>query len=303
MLRQYRLLLPGVASSRGICGRLVANAISAQHGLAAVTPGRNSSGVDDLALHVKSTDEEGIAFVLEVLKDRASVLPHEDCVGRVVVDSELVCDAVSLADAVQSYPRSGGVSQVVVPGIARRPPRHGALLDAINQPARFRLAQQRHKFTLEHREIGVHSQIRIASHKAANGWAIEQYGGIEHAQHEIMLTRSYLWVCREHVVKISQIRQTYSGGLQGRSDSGGAGAVERRAQVQRVRYRVEQGLGWDIALAWMNRCRELNVWTPDRACKVQPFLDCQIGIRVTTAAWGQFLECRGEHTELHVLGL
>src|ERR1700704_3290924 len=118
-----------------------------------------------------------------------------------------------------------------------------------------------------------------------------------------MLTGSYLWVCREHVVKISQIRQTYSGGLHGRSDSRGAGAVERRARVQRVRYRVEQGLGWDIALARMNRCRELNVWTPDRACKVQPFLDGQVGIRVTTAAWGQFLECRGEHTELHALGL
>src|SRR6266404_5839119 len=254
MLRQYRLLLPGVCAIRGICGRFVTNAIATQHGLAAVTPSRNSSGVDDLTLHVKTTDEEAIAFVLEVLKDRAGVLPHEDRVGRVVVDSELVCDTVSLADAVQSYPRSGGVSQIVVPGIARRPPRHGALLDAINQATRFRLAQQRHELTLEQREIGVHSEIRIASHKAANGWAIEQYGGIEHAQHEIMLTRSYLWVCREHVVKISQVRQTYSGGLHGRSNSRGAGAVERRAQVQRVRYRVQQGLGWDIALARMNRC-------------------------------------------------
>src|SRR5882757_11077881 len=141
MLGQYRLLLPGVRSIRSIHSRLVTNAIATQQGLAAVTPSRNPSAVDDLTFHVKPTDEKGVALVLEILEDGSSVLSHENRVGGVVVDPELVCDAMALANAMERDPRSGGVSKVVMPGIGRRPPRHRTLLDPVNQATRFRFAQ------------------------------------------------------------------------------------------------------------------------------------------------------------------
>src|SRR5277367_6075876 len=115
MLCQYRLFLPGIRSIRGIQCRLITNAISTQHRLAAVTPGRNSPAVDDLAFHVKPTDQKGVALVLQILKDGSSVLPHENRVRWVVVDPELVADAMALTDTMKRDPRSGGVSEVVVP--------------------------------------------------------------------------------------------------------------------------------------------------------------------------------------------
>src|ERR1700761_8305946 len=99
MLRQHRLLLPGVPSVRGIYGRLIPNTISTQHRLAAVTPGRHPATVDDLPFHVNPADQKGVALVLQILKDGSSVLPHENRVRGVVVDSELVADAMALADA------------------------------------------------------------------------------------------------------------------------------------------------------------------------------------------------------------
>src|SRR3954471_19607068 len=139
MLRQYSLLLPSVCPSGRFRGRLVTNAISPQHALPTVTPGRNSPRIDDLAFHVKSTDEEAVTFVFGVLKNRASVLSHQDGVGWVIVDSELVSDIVLCADSVQLNPWSGGVSQIVVPNVAGRPPGHRALLDAVDQTARLSL--------------------------------------------------------------------------------------------------------------------------------------------------------------------
>src|SRR5581483_926233 len=120
-----------------IRGGCVTHAISALHGLSTVTPCSNPTRVDDLALHVKSVDQECVSLVLEVLKHRARVLSHEDRVRGVVMDAKLISDTMSLADAMQCDPGSGGVGQVVVPGIAGRPPRHRALLDPIHQAARF----------------------------------------------------------------------------------------------------------------------------------------------------------------------
>src|SRR5882757_7113083 len=141
MLGQYRLLLPGVRSIRSIHSRLITNAIATQQGLAAVTPSRNPPAVDDLTFHVEPTDEKGVALVLEILEDGSGVLSHENRVGGIVVDPELVCDTITLADTMERDPRSRGISNVVVPGIGRRPPRHGTLLDSVNQATRFRFAQ------------------------------------------------------------------------------------------------------------------------------------------------------------------
>src|SRR5690348_15650325 len=107
VLGKDRLLLPRVQLIRRIRGRLVAGPIAALDRLAAVAPRADALGVDDLALHVEAADQEVVAGVLQVLEDRSSVLSHEDGVGRIVVDAEVVPEAVLLADAMQRDPRAG----------------------------------------------------------------------------------------------------------------------------------------------------------------------------------------------------
>ena len=76
----------------------------ALHRLAAAAPRGPSLRVRDLALHVEPADQEVVAGVLEVLKYRARVLPHQDRVRRVVVDAEVITEPVLVADPVQRDP-------------------------------------------------------------------------------------------------------------------------------------------------------------------------------------------------------
>ena len=57
VLAQDDLLLPGVDLIGGLGRRLAVLPVAALHGLAAVAPGRNALGVDDLALDVKAADQ------------------------------------------------------------------------------------------------------------------------------------------------------------------------------------------------------------------------------------------------------
>ena len=98
VLGQHDLFLPRVHLIGGPVRRLAIDPVTAPHRLAAVAPRGDALRIDHLALHVKAADEEAVAFVLQVLKDRARVLPHQDGVRRVVVNAELVADAVLLAD-------------------------------------------------------------------------------------------------------------------------------------------------------------------------------------------------------------
>ena len=112
--------------------------------------------------------EEVVAGVLQVLKDRARVLAHQDRVRRVVVDAELIADAVPLADAVQRDPGARRVGDVVVPVVAGRPAGHRTLLDAIDEPARLRVLQQRDEYRFEIDEVLVHAALLVAADEAAD---------------------------------------------------------------------------------------------------------------------------------------
>src|SRR5579862_9548571 len=158
--------------------------------------------------------------------------------GWIIVNSELISDAVALANTMQRDPWARSVSQVIVPCIARRPSGHRALFDSVNQVARFHLAQQRYELTLEHREVGVHSNIGISAYKAAYRAATEQYSGIEHTQHEVIFTLTYRWIRGEHVVEVGEVRQSHCRCLHCRGNPAGARSIERAAQVQRVCYRI-----------------------------------------------------------------
>src|SRR5439155_6590428 len=111
--------------------------------LAAVAPGGYAAAVDHLPLDVEASDQERVARVLQVLEDRARVLPHQDRVRRVIVDPEVVSDTGLLGDPVERDPGPRSVADVVVKVVAGGPARHRTLLDAIDQSAVARRPQQR----------------------------------------------------------------------------------------------------------------------------------------------------------------
>ena len=55
--------------------------------------------------------------------------------GRIVVDAQLVTDALSLTDAMKGDPRAWRISDVVMKVVAGRPSRHWTLFIAISQTA------------------------------------------------------------------------------------------------------------------------------------------------------------------------
>ena len=98
---------------------------------------------------MKARDQEWVAFIAQHLKDRTCVLSHQNGMGRVVVDAELIADAVPLADAVERNPGSRRVGDVVEEAVRGGPARHRTLLDAILESARLRLLQQWNEGRLE----------------------------------------------------------------------------------------------------------------------------------------------------------
>src|SRR5262249_17609225 len=94
VLTEDRLLLPGILLFGVIDARALPVPVAALHRLATVAPRRDTPGIDDLAFDVKAGDEKVVAGVFEVLKYRARVLTHENRVRGVIVDAELLTDAV-----------------------------------------------------------------------------------------------------------------------------------------------------------------------------------------------------------------
>ena len=157
---------------------LAVDPVAALHGLAAVPPAGDALGVDHLTLHVHAGDEEAVAGVLEVLEDRAGVLTHEDRVRRVVVDAELIADAVALADLVERDPHPGRVADVVVEVVARRPAGHRALLHPVLQAAGLGLLEQRHEALLEVDQVLIHRLGLVAADEARHRRHAEQGCGV-----------------------------------------------------------------------------------------------------------------------------
>ena len=176
---------------------------------------------------MKAADEEVVAGVLQVLKDRARVLPHQDRVRRVVVNAELIADAVLLADPVQRDPGARRVGDVVVPVVAGRPPGHRALLDAVGQPACLRRLEQRHELRFEIEQVLVHAALLVAADEAADGIDAEQRRGVEHAQHEVVLLLAHRRIVVQHVVEVADVRQADAARLQRALDAARAILVER----------------------------------------------------------------------------
>src|SRR6187549_1202828 len=116
---------------------------------------------------MESGDQEPVAFIFQVLEERTSILPHQNGVGRVVMDAELVADAMLLADAVERDPCPGCVANVVVEVVTGRPSGHGTLLDAESQTALFRLLQQWNEVFFEVTQVLIHAVFLITSHKPA----------------------------------------------------------------------------------------------------------------------------------------
>src|SRR5215475_4321548 len=103
---KHNLFLPGVKLVGRFIGRFSTDPISTLQCLSAVAPDRNSFRIDDLAFYVKAADQETVALILQVLKDRPRVLSHENGVRRIVVDPELITNTVLLAGPMQGDPRA-----------------------------------------------------------------------------------------------------------------------------------------------------------------------------------------------------
>ena len=222
---------------------------------------------------------------------------------RIVVDAELVADAVLLADPVQRDPGARRVGDVVVPVVARRPAGHRALLDAVGQAARLGLLEQRHEPLLEVDQVLVHRALLVAADEAADRVDAEQRRRVEDPQHEVVLLLPDGRVVVQQVVEVADIRDADAVRLQGRLDAARAVLVERFPQIQRVGDRIQHRLGRHVGFGRMKRRRQLDVVGAEGAGELDPLLDGAIGIGVADLAGGQFLQGGREDADFHELGL
>ena len=219
------------------------------------------------------------------------------------MDAELVPHPVPLADAVQGDPGAGRVGDVVVPAVQRRPARHRALLHPVGEAARLGLAHERNELLLEHLEVGVHLKIGVASDEAADRVGLQQHGGIEHPQHELVLGAPRPVVGDQQVVEVGEVGKPDADGLHGGPDTGRAGLIEGRPQIQRVGHRIEHGFGGHIGAGRVQRRRKLDVGGADLPRELKPFLDGQVRVRIPRFARRQLLERSGQDADLHGLGI
>ena len=299
VLAEHGLLLPRMALLDRIGAGLRPAPVATLHRLTPVAPGRDPARIDDLALDVKAGDQKVVAGVLQILEYRARILSHEDGVRGVVVDAELVPDAVPLTDAVERDPGTRGIGDVVVPRVADGPSRHRTLLDAVGESPCLRFLEQRHEHFLEHHEVRVETQGGIAADEAGDRIRPEEDRGVEHAPHELVLPVAHRLIGRQHVVEVRQVRKSHAGRLHCPADARRAGGAEGLAQIQRVRHGIEKRGGGHVALGGMQGRGQLDVRGPDLPGELQPLLDAQVGVCVAPLPRSQLLERRGQDAEPH----
>src|SRR5215471_6619856 len=173
VLTQDDLFFPRVKMIGSLGRRLAIDPVPALHGLAPVAPSRDAFRIHDLPLYVKATDQVVVAFVLQVLEDRARVLAHQDGVGRIVMDTEIVAHTVLLADSGQCDPRTRCVRDVVVIVVEDGPAGHRTLLDAVLDAACFSFLEQWDEHFLEHLQVLVYLQLLIAADEPHHGRFLE----------------------------------------------------------------------------------------------------------------------------------
>jgi hypothetical protein len=252
---------------------------------------------------VEAADQEAVALVLEVLKDRARVLAHQDGVRRVVVNAELVAHAVPLADAVERNPRSRRVGDVVVPVVAGGPARHRTLLDAIGEPAILGGFQQRNEVLLEVDEVLVHAALLVAADESAHRVDAEQRRRVEDAQQEVVLLLAGRRIVVQQVVEVGEVRQAHAGIGDGGEYPRRARPIERLPEVKCVGHRIEHRFGRHVGLRRVQGGRQLDVAGANLERELQPVFDGAVRIGVAHLARRQLLERGRQHSHPHELRL
>jgi hypothetical protein len=140
-----------------------------------------------------------------------------------------------------------------VPVVARRPPGHRALLDAIGQPAILGRLQQRDEVLFEVEEVLIHAVLLVAADEAAHRVDAEQGRGVEHAQHEVDLLLAHGRIVMQQVVEVADVGDADAGRRQRRVHALRAVLVVRLPQIERVRHRIEHRLGGHVRLGRVQR--------------------------------------------------
>ncbi len=154
---------------------------------------------------------------------------------------------------------------------------------------------------LEIDEVFVHAALLVAPDEPADGIHPEQHGGVEDLDQEVALLLARCSIVMQQVVEVGEVGEANAARRHCRRDALGARCIERAAQVERVRDRIEHGLGRHIALRGVQRRRQLNVTGAELAAEGQPVLDGAVRIGITHVTRRQFLERRREHAHVHEL--
>ncbi len=219
------------------------------------------------------------------------------------MNAELIADAVPLADPMQRDPGTGRIRDVVVPAVEHVPARHRALLDAVRQAARLRFLEQRDEHLLEHDEVLIHFQLRIAADEAAHRVRAEQHRGIEHAQHEVMIACDVRPDRRRACCRSSRRRRGPTLFATWRARTRAARCLSNGAQRSRVFATGSSMASAGTSLSSrMQRGRELDVRRADVARELQPFFDGEVRIGVALVARRELLQGRRQDAEFHGLG-
>ena len=300
MLTDRDLLLPSVEVIDGIGRRLAANAVAPLHRLTAVTPGTHSLGVEHLPLHVEAANQEGIALILEVLENRARVLPHQNRMGGVVVDTKLIADAMTLADAMKGDPSAGCVADVVVEGVVERPPRHGALLDSELEISCLRLLEQRDEGLLKVDEVGVDAALLVLADEATDRLHTKGGGSIKDTKHEVLLLPTHFGIGMQQVVEVGKVCNRHPARCDRSLNPLGSLGVKGVAKIERVGHGIEHRFCRDVGDTGVKRGRELNLVRSKLPGELQPLLDCKVGIGVSPRSRRQLLKGGGQDAHSHI---
>ena len=115
------------------------------------------------------------------------------------------------------------------------------------------------KTSSKNSEVLVHRQLLVAADEAADRLQAQQRGGVHHAHHEVVLLLAQIVVVVEQVVEERDVGDADPRRLHRGEHALGARLVERLAQIERVRDRVEHRLGRHVGLGRVQGGRDLDV--------------------------------------------
>ena len=118
-----------------------------------------------------------------------------------------------------------------------------------------------------------------------------------------MLLAAHRRVVVQQVVEVADVRQADAVRLQRRVDAARTRLVERLAQVERVRDRIEHRLRRNVRFAGVQRGRQLDVAGVQLPRELDPFFDRAIGIGIPDGTRRQLLQRGGQDSDFHELRL